>query len=108
MNNFIIYAVVFYAGAWFVKLKLNSMEDLFSSLYCIMFAAFSAGQASLYIPDVGVSYVAAKSIFEIIDLPTESELSEQQTIPIDFNTFKADIIFENVFFKYPSRDNYVL
>jgi hypothetical protein len=40
---FIIYAVVFYAGAWFVKLKLNTMEDLFSSLYCIMFAAFSAG-----------------------------------------------------------------
>ena len=72
MNVFIIYAVVFYTGALFVEKGDIEMLDMFDSLFCIMFAAFSVGQASMYIPDVGTSYIAARSIFAIIDLPSEA------------------------------------
>lgn len=73
MSQFILYAVVFYCGAIFVRDYGLTLFEMFDALFCIMFAAFSVGQSAMYIPDVGVCYVAAKSIFSILDLPSEAE-----------------------------------
>lgn len=67
MSQFVLYAVIFYCGALFIRDYNLSIKDMFSALFCIMFAAFSMGQASMYIPDIGTCYVAARSIFSILD-----------------------------------------
>jgi ATP-binding cassette subfamily B (MDR/TAP) protein 1 len=69
----VLYAVIFYCGAIFNRDYGLSLGDMFDALFSIMFAAFSVGQASMYIPDVGVCYVAAKSVFAILDLPSEAQ-----------------------------------
>lgn len=73
MSQFVLYAVVFYCGALFVRDDGLTLVEMFDALFCIMFAAFAVGQSAMYIPDVGVCYVAAKSIFSILDLPSEAE-----------------------------------
>lgn len=106
---FVIYAVVFYCGALFVRDGHINMENMFDALFSIMFAAFSAGNAAMYIPDVGKAYVAAKSILQLIDSPTETALAgpaEPKTL--DLHSFKGKIEFKDIWFRYPNRPNYVL
>ena len=43
---FIMYAVVFYIGAIFVRDTGLDMQDMFTSIFAIMFAAFGAGNNS--------------------------------------------------------------
>ena len=43
INIFLLYAVIFYSGACLVRDGKIFMVDMFSALFCIMFAAFSVG-----------------------------------------------------------------
>lgn len=95
MSQFVLYAVIFYCGALFIRDHGLTVQEMFTSLFCIMFAAFSMGQASMYIPDVGTCYVAAKSIFSILDLPSEAEQApvKMQILDLDLNAFQGKIEF---------------
>jgi len=39
---------------------------MYDALFSIMFAAFAAGQAAMYMPDISKTYIAARSILEVI------------------------------------------
>jgi ATP-binding cassette subfamily B (MDR/TAP) protein 1 len=108
-NVFVVYAVVFYTGALFVKDRHITMQNMFDALFSIMFAAFAAGQAAMYIPDVTATYVAARSIFQLIDLPTETtQAGPAEPKQLDLSEFKGHIEFKDIWFRYPNRPNYVL
>lgn len=66
-NQFGVFAAVFYFGALIIEAdfpEANS-EDIFLALFCIMFGAYQAGQASSMGPDIGRATVAASKIFRI-------------------------------------------
>lgn len=50
------------------------MEGMWISIFAIMFGAFGAGNAIQFMPDVGKGFMAAISLFEILDAKTEQEL----------------------------------
>ena len=43
------------------------MEDMFISIFAIMFAAFGAGNGMQFMPDIGKGLEGAKSLFAILD-----------------------------------------
>lgn len=98
---FYVYAAMFYAGAIFTIEYELSFQDLFRALFSVIFAAYGAGMAQQFLPDMGSAYKSAKSIFDIIDYPNEFEYPK--------NGVKKEITgrieFKNVYFKYPGREN---
>jgi ATP-binding cassette subfamily B (MDR/TAP) protein 1 len=65
--------VIFYCGAIFINEYGLTISDLFTAMFAIMSAAFATGNANQYLPDYGKMISSAKSIFEIIDMKTESK-----------------------------------
>ena len=106
IGQFLIYAVyaaVFYVGAYFMYKGRINFLDMYTAVFALMFAAFGSGGALQYMPDVGKAKVGAKSIFALLD--TEPELVSGTVKDIEFN---GEIEFKNVWFKYPSRDEYIV
>jgi len=103
---FLDYAVVFFLGAVFMVSTDLGYKDLFQSIFGVLFAAFGAGNAMQYAPDVGAARVAAKSIFKILDSQPKIKIDDPQ------QNYKQPIIgeieFRNVWFKYPTRPKYIL
>ena len=66
------------------------------------------GEANAYCPDVVKANQAAKSIFTIIDLPSEIDPIKfnDDCIDVDAKNFKGHIEFVDVWFRYPTRPKY--
>jgi len=47
------------------------MDEIMSALFAIMFAAFQAGNAAAFGPDMGKAKAAADRVFKIIDYPSQ-------------------------------------
>merc|ERR1719454_2700359 len=76
-----------------------------------MFAAFQAGNAAAFGPDIGKCTVAAKRVFGIIDYPgqIDARASTEKGIKVNMNTFVGKIEFKDVWFRYPRRkEDFVL
>ena len=43
------------------------MKDMFTALFAIMMAANAAGNNSQFMGDINNAYIAARSLFEILD-----------------------------------------
>jgi len=103
---FLDYAVVFFLGAVFMNATNLGYKDLFQSIFGVLFAAFGAGNAMQYAPDVGAARVAAKSIFKILDSQPKIKIDDPQQNckqPI-----QGEIEFKDVWFRYPTRPKYIL
>ena len=74
-----------------------------------MMGAMSAGQSQQFGPDVGKAKSAAGNIFTIMDIESEINAMDKQTndgkIKCNPATFKGQIEFQNVWFRYPTRRN---
>lgn len=74
LSQFTIYgcfAGMFYgAGLLLEEYWHLQVEDVMAALFAIMFAAFQAGNAAAFGPDMGKATVAAKRVFKIIDYPS--------------------------------------
>lgn len=81
-----------------------------------MFGAFACGNATAFGPDVSKAYAAAVKIFKITNTPSEidvladeimpkAENKEGTNIQIDKSTFRGEIEFRDVWFRYPTRRN---
>jgi ATP-binding cassette subfamily B (MDR/TAP) protein 1 len=64
---FLVFALVFYTGALFVRDDGVNFGDVFTAIFAIMFAAIRVGNNSQFMPDVAASKNSAASLFEIID-----------------------------------------
>lgn len=81
-------------------------KDVFKSIFCILFGAFAAANASSFGPSTAKAIQAAGRIFGIMDLPSNVDATKSVTgsIKVD-KDFKGRIEFRNVWFRYPSRLN---
>ena len=98
-------AVVFYLATYFQTQDGTSLKDLFMSIFAIMQAAMASGRATHFLPDVGAAKNSARRIFELLD--TESPIDPEKCGTLK-KQITGEIIFENVTFKYPTRDQQVL
>lgn len=104
--QFFIYAYVFYLGAYFIVHNGLNPVDMNRSLFCLMFAAAGAGIAGAMMGDIGKAKVSAEKIYDIIGM--ENKILYDENAEAAIFDFKGTIEFNNVWFKYPTRKNYVL
>jgi ATP-binding cassette subfamily B (MDR/TAP) protein 1 len=64
---FIIFGLIFYIGALFVKDVGVSVSNVFTAIYGIVFSAIAVGNTFHFSPDLGVAKVSAANLFEILD-----------------------------------------
>lgn len=98
-SMFAVYALTFYAGAVFTQTDGLSFKNMFRALFAIIFAAFGAGMGQQFAGNIGAAEVAAKKIFDYMDI--------QNKMVVDANGAKPEvegtIEFRNVKFTYPQR-----
>ena len=97
----ITFGVLFYAGAIFTTEYGLSFENLFRTLYVVLYASYGAGMAQNAVPDVELAKNALESVHEILSFQNTITYPKQgRRQPI-----KGRIEFRDVFFKYPTREN---
>lgn len=77
---FLVYAVIFYCGALFVRDYDLGIKNLFVSINAILFAAFGAGSTNTFMRDIGAAKTACKKIFGILDSEDEYQIAERLAI----------------------------
>lgn len=103
----VVFALLYWAGAMFQKDEgTQNGTNLFIATFAMMFGSFAAGQANQYGPDMGKAKRAGFIVFTYIDVPTKINAvdipEEAVSIP---PTFKGEIEFKDVWFRYPTRKN---
>ena len=83
-------------------------ENIFMAVFCILFGASAAGNASAVGPDVGKATSAAERIFKIVDVPSTIDAvtmnsDTTKTRINDIESIKGKVEFRDVWFRYPSR-----
>lgn len=71
MNIFLINAIIFYVGAVFCRDIDLSVNDMFRTIFSLMFATMGAGNNAAFAGDIGAAKNASKNIFEILDAEDE-------------------------------------
>ena len=102
--RFAVYAVIFIAGAYFVRDIGLDQWHVHSYVWNLVWC-FGAGSAMQFLLEVGAARQAAIGLIRILDTSSEIDINDtggKITKPI-----KGEIVFENVSFKYPTRDHYV-
>ena len=104
-TTFAVNSLLFYVGALFVYYIGIESENMFLAIFIIMLSSFGAGQAQQFAPSAAKGKRAAYRIFSIID--EESELDpfakNEGQIEASNDTFRGDIEFRDVWFRYPTR-----
>lgn len=103
-----MFGLLYYAGAQFIVISNDTHAlDIFIAMFAMINAAFAAGQATQFGPDMGKAKVAANKVFGYIDLPSKINALEipEGARSINPDTFRGEIEFRDVWFRYPSRKN---
>ena len=102
---FFIFGVVYYLGAIFLKDLNVEYENVMKSMFCIIFAAFGAGMAASMGGDAGKAKSAAERMYGFLNRENKVVDTEAGVAGSDI---QGKIEFKSVWFKYPSRKEYVL
>lgn len=123
LSQFTVYLVIaacFFIGGLLIENSYDELtntysidpEDVFKTIFAIIFGASHAGQAMQNGPDIAKANNAATNIFRIMDYPSKINAVEQDQKKTEFiSADKIDgiIEFKDVWFRYPSRkDDFVL
>ena len=101
---YLVFALIFYLGAIFIRDNNLDIADVFTAIYSIMFAGMTAGNNSHFMPDVASAKNSAANIFEILDSEDEDQLQIKEGSQLLKTPIKGHIQFKNVAFKYETRD----
>lgn len=71
---FIILSLIFYLGALFVQNNGAGLQDMFTAVFAIFFAALTVGSHSHMLPDVGECKMSAASLFVLLDEKDETQI----------------------------------
>ena len=104
MLVFLTHSAIFYFSALFINKYNDDPKSIFIAAYSLFFSSGEVGQIQQYSPNIGRAYAALFTIFEMIDKKPSIESPENHIN----NEIKGKIEFKNVYFKYPTRNDYVL
>ena len=60
---YVVFALIFFLGAVFIRDNNLNIADVFTAIYSIMFAGMTAGNNSHFMPDVAAAKNSASNIF---------------------------------------------
>ena len=103
---FVYYALVFYIAAVLQDKEGLTLKEFFIALFAIIMAAGGTGATSNFLPDVGECVQAGEKVFNLLDSQDEENYVGLNNLTIQ-NEFQGKIEIKNVYFKYPTRDNYL-
>ena len=107
-GQFLIFGVVFRVGVQFqIDYNLNN-NDLFVSMFAIIFGGFGAGMANQFIGGIGEAKASSVRILEEINSISKIEKSENYLNENKNINLIGKIKFDKVYFSYPGRDEIVL
>jgi len=96
---------VFYIAAVVIKKNEHLVStEVYTGCYVVFVGAIGCGVSISQLPSISKAKSAAKLIFGIIE--EKSEIDPKQPGADSIKTGR--IQFKNLFFKYPSRDNFIL
>ena len=75
-------------------------------MFCLLFGAFTAGNALQFGPDVVKAKQAALKVYAIVDRPSKIDVmgeAQKSRTSINKDTFRGEIEFVDVWFRYPAR-----
>lgn len=105
-----MFACLYYFGAYFIIHSDNPTDqqttiNVFTAIYAMMFGAMGSAQGQQFGPDIGKAKAAANKIYGMVDYPTKVNAVEvdPSLIRINEETFKGQIEFQDVWFRYPTR-----
>lgn len=104
---YLVFALIFYIGAIFVRDFNIKFVDVFTALFAITFAAMRTGNSMQFMPDIAASKNSAANLFEILDGEDEEQIQKKDNskmITTGGTNGKIDIV--KISFKYPSRQTY--
>lgn len=108
--QFAVFATLYYFGAYFITYSENPSDpnaiiDVFTAIFAMMFGAMGSAQGQQFGPDMGKGKAAATKIFTMVDTPTKINAVEPDPslIRIDEQSFRGEIEFQDVWFRYPTR-----
>ncbi len=104
--QFVCYGLSFYVAGVFIAEDLLPQEDMFRAVFALMFGAYGAGQSQSFAPDMGAGKTAAGNILRVINDPSRMDpFASDGEKP---SSIQGRIEFKNVWFKYPTRDEWIL
>ena len=75
--TYIIFGVIFYVGAVFVRDNADvTVEDMFTAMFALTFAGMSTGNNAHFMPDMAACNSAAANIFLIQDSKDEEQIQQ--------------------------------
>ncbi len=104
---FVYYALIFYIAALLQDSVGLTLKEFFIALFAILMAAGATGAASQFLPDVGECVQAGEKVFSLLDSQEEENYIVENDKVVLSNDFVGKIEIKNLYFKYPTRDNYV-
>jgi ATP-binding cassette, subfamily B (MDR/TAP), member 1 len=120
-SQYLVFGVMFFFGGLIIKNSVDEdtgevkikADDVFISLFAIMFGANAAGNAASFGPDMEKAEAAAKKIFRVIEVPSEINAvamdEKKDKRSIDLDKVRGEIEFREVWFRYPTRkEDFVL
>ena len=102
--RFAFIAFIFYIAAVFInRYGLNS-EQVFTGCYVVFVGSIGSGVSISQMPSVSKAKASARTVFGIIEEPSliDPKQTGAQCTP------SGAIEFKNLYFRYPSRNQYVL
>ena len=103
--RFVYIGFVFFVAAVFVNRYGLDRETVFTGCYVVFVGAIGSGVSLSQMPSVARAKQSAKTVFGIIEEPSEINPNQQGVEPKELT---GSIVFRNLYFKYPSRKRHVL
>ncbi|XP_024195312.2 ABC transporter B family member 21 [Rosa chinensis] len=100
---FSAFALIFYTGGLLVAAGKTTASAVFRAVFALTIASFGLAQSSSLATDVSKGKSSAASIFEILDMKSKIDSSDNSGMTIE--NVKGELEFHHVNFKYPSRPN---
>lgn len=104
---FFILALIFYLGALFVQNNGASLDDMFTAVFAIFFAALTIGNHSHMLPDVGECSMSAAHLFVLLDEKDENQIQIDENSKLLKTKINGNFVFKDIKFKYESRNDYL-
>ena len=98
---YLVFGLILYLGSVFVEENSDATtEDMFVAVFAITFAAMTAGNNMVFMPDLAAAKTSASNLFFILDSVDEDTIQQQQESKMITEGNVGHISLENVTFKY--------